>query len=24
VVGLYPQPFLEFATRSMQMLAAVP
>jgi NADH-quinone oxidoreductase subunit N len=24
VVGLYPQPFLEFATRSMQMLAALP
>lgn len=24
VVGIYPQPFLEFATRSMQMLAAVP
>jgi NADH-quinone oxidoreductase subunit N len=24
VVGLYPQPFLEFATRSMIMLAAIP
>lgn len=24
VVGFYPQPFLEFATRSMQMLAAIP
>jgi NADH:ubiquinone oxidoreductase subunit 2 (subunit N) len=24
VVGLYPQPFLDFATRSMEMLAAVP
>jgi proton-translocating NADH-quinone oxidoreductase chain N len=24
VVGLYPQPFLEFATRSMYMLAAIP
>jgi proton-translocating NADH-quinone oxidoreductase chain N len=24
VVGLYPQPFLEFATRSMEMLAAIP
>jgi proton-translocating NADH-quinone oxidoreductase chain N len=23
-VGLYPQPFLEFATRSMEMLAAMP
>jgi proton-translocating NADH-quinone oxidoreductase chain N len=24
VVGIYPQPFLEFATRSMEMLAAIP
>jgi proton-translocating NADH-quinone oxidoreductase chain N len=24
VVGIYPQPFLEFATQSMQMLAAIP